>query len=35
MLLAQFDRHAAATPAAPAAASGQAAADANTNGSGQ
>ena len=35
MLLAQFDRHAAATPATPAAANGQAAADANTNGSGQ
>ena len=35
MLLAQFDRHAAATPAAPAAAGGQAAADANANGSGQ
>ena len=35
LLLAQFDRHAAATPAAPAAAGGQAAADANANGSGQ
>jgi flagellar protein FlgJ len=35
MLLAQFDRHAAATPAAPAAASGQSAAAANPDEPGQ